>query len=273
MGKTGESMALASAIFAAIALAALACIGLTDALGIYESGALRAAFFPTDIANLALGLPFALLAIFLSARGRAAGRLLLAGFFVYGFYVCLPYAVVLPMGPQRILAALVMASSLAGLLDHLLRGSRELAASMPERLPRRFPAAVLLGLGILVLGRQAAQVAAALGKAETAPASDLALWLADLGFMVPLMIASGISLLRRGKLGLAAGPGILAAYAALSLGLVPWFLYQASMKGEPVDLAGIVVVCVMALLCIAPLALMLAAQRSRVQAARGGVTA
>ena len=82
---------------------------------------------------------------------------------------------------------------------------------------------------------------------------ERATYVADFA-VLPMLLAAGVLMWRRAPLGYAAGPGLLLGYGLLALSLVPFFVVQSRISGQPIDSSGVVVVVVMAALCLVPFA-------------------
>jgi hypothetical protein len=115
--------------------------------------------------------------------------------------------------------------------------------------PARTTGGILLALATLIILRQIALIAAAVASQAPVAPPELAQWIDDFAVACPMLIAVGVELWRRKALGYVGGGGLLLAYGVLSLSLMPTMLAVS-----PVDLAGVVIVGVMAALCFVPFA-------------------
>jgi len=142
--------------------------------------------------------------------------------------------------------------------------------------PVRIAAGIFVALGLLILFRQTVLIIGAMAGGEPVGMLERTTFVADFA-VLPMLLAAGVLLWRRAPLAYAAGPGLLLGYGLLALGLVPFFVVQSRISGQPVDSRGVVVVVGMAALCLVPLAFFLrAAERKspppkerRSDAARG----
>lgn len=69
-----------------------------------------------------------------------------------------------------------------------------------------------------------------------------------------MLLAGGLLLWQRKPLGYVCGAGLLLQYAVLALSVVPILLAEPRTSGTPVDVAGVAVLLVMTVVCLAPLA-------------------
>lgn len=237
----------------AVTLAAAAAIGLINAHLVYPTAEAYRSFFPTDIANIAVGLPLLLLSMWLAWRGNTTGLLCWGGGLFFVLYSYAAYLIGVPFGVLFLPYAALVALSACALVALFVRiDHREMARYVTKTAPVKTSAGILGGLGLLIVVRQIGLVATALEQNTGVGMHELALWIADLTIAVPALIASGVMLWRRAPAGYAAGAGLLLSYGALSIGLVPVMIMQARMSGSPVDVVGVVVVLVMAALCLIP---------------------
>ncbi len=113
--------------------------------------------------------------------------------------------------------------------------------------PARIAGGILVGFAILISVRQLALMVTALINRTPVTAQEIALWVDDFTVACPALLIVGVQLWQRKAHGYVASAGLLLQYGVLALGLIPGIVTVA-----PVDVAGIVVVLVMAALCFVP---------------------
>jgi len=67
---------------------------------------------------------------------------------------------------------------------------------------------------------------------------------------------------KKKPLGYVVAPGLFVVYAILSLGLVPFMIVQAKLKGTEILAVDIVVLIIMAIICFIPFAFFIRASRN-----------
>jgi hypothetical protein len=170
-------------------------------------------------------------------------------------YVYVPYVIGVPFNvlflPYLVLVAL-SAYTLIGLVASI--DGEVVRQRLTGVVPARTSGGILAGLAILIIVRQIAVIVTALTSQTPVDTPELPSWIADFTLPIPLLLVSGILLWRREALGYVAGAGLLPGYGVLALGLIPFMVLQAGYTASPIDVAGIVVVLVMAALCFIPFA-------------------
>jgi hypothetical protein len=159
-----------------------------------------------DTVNLLLGVP--LLSVLLIACRSPSPRIrvLRAGLFLYFAYVYLMYATMSAFNPLYLVyVGAFNANLLAFILELVGLNRRALAGSITGAFPRRtfaafafFQAAALL---VLWLGRIVPMLVAGRFPDELAGMTTLETQALDLGVVVPLAIATGVTLLKRSDWG------------------------------------------------------------------------
>jgi len=239
-----------SSVILAVVMAAASIAGIAYQTTIYPIEALRRWFVVNDAVNLAAGLPLLLVSLWLARRGKLIGLLCWPGALFYILYVYAAYVIAVPFG-GLFLTYIVLASlsgyTVIGLLARV--DAEAIRQRLDGRVPVRTAGGILVGLGLLTVLRQLGMVITALSGQTPVTPQELATWIADLAVMCPALIVFGVRLWRREGFGFAAGPGLLLQFGILALGLVPGLMLET-----PVDIAGIVVVLVMAAICLVPFA-------------------
>jgi len=159
-----------------------------------------------DVINLVIGLPLFAAAIYLCGRNSLRGRLMLAGFLSYLFYVYLMYATMMAFNRLFLVYVAIFALSLVAFVLNLRYiDVPRLPAQISNRFPRRLFASYTIILGVVLillwLGRIIPIMAADRFPSELAGLTTLEPQALDLGLIVPLALAAGILLWRRSPWG------------------------------------------------------------------------
>jgi hypothetical protein len=243
-------LSLAVALIMAVASAA----GLLYQTVIYPTNELLLSFTPSDMFNLAVGLPILLGSMWLARRGKLIGLLCWPGALFYVLYMYIPYVLGVPLNalflPYLVLVVL-STYTLIGLVASI--DGEVVRQRLAGFAPARTSGGILVGLAIFIIVRQTALMVTAL--ASQAPAhTEIPSWIADFMVPIPMLLVSGILLWRRKALGYVAGAGLLLGYGVLALSVIPFFVVQARYAALPIDVTGIVAILVMAALCFIPFA-------------------
>ena len=236
-----------------VALAAGAAVaGLLNPDQFYPSEGLANALLPTDLATLFIILPVALGSMFLARRGKLIGLLCWPGAMFAILYTFLPYLLAVPFNSLWMayllivpLSAAVMIGMVAGLDGNMI------AARLQGSVPARVSGGILVGLAVIIILRQGNLMFSALSSQALVPPLDVSLWIADFALACTVLLTAGAQLWRRRPFGYLTGGGLLMAYGMLSLGLMPYFFCQPT-TGAPLDVAGIIIILIMAALCLIP---------------------
>lgn len=232
-------------------LTILSLAGLLFPSAIYHGADLRRAFLANDVVNLLIGLPVLAASMRSAGRGGWLGQLFWSGALLYVLYNAAAYAVALFPSWIFMLHAALFILSLAALVG--VFASLDLPAlqrRLAGRVPERFSAGVLVGLGSLFFLRSIGQVTG--GAAPLSP--EFAVAVADL-LVTPVWIIGGILLWRRRAAGYALGSGLLFQASLLFVGLLVFFLLQPLLLAEPFPAADFAVIFVMGLVCFIPFGL------------------
>ena len=224
--------------------------GLLFPYFIYPSAKLRETFLANDLVNLLAGLPFLLVSIWLTRRGKLVGLLSWPGALLYVTYNYLAYLFGIPFGLLTIVFfALVLLSAYAILV--LLRSidAQRVHAQLNGIVPVRITGWVLILFGAAFLFRSIGMLAQA--SSNQIPPSEIGVLIADL-MVSALWILGGILLLRRKPLGYASGLGLLLAASVLYIALIIFLLLQPFLTGAPFSLVDVLIVAVMGLVCFIP---------------------
>ena len=253
--KRDLTIAYALSLIVALIMTATSVGGLLYQGVIYPSGELLLSFVPSDVFNLAVGLPVLLASLWLARGGKLIGLLGWPGALFYVLYMYIPYVIAVPRSvlflPYLVLVALsayTMIRIVASIDGDLLR--QRLDAFVPAKIS----AGVLVSLAILIIVRQAAIIVTALTTQAPVDTIELSSWIADLTVAAPALLVVGIQLWRRAALGYSAGAGLLLGYGMLALSVIPFFVWQAHYTPLPLDVGGVAAMLVMTVFCFIPLA-------------------
>jgi len=248
------TIAYVLSLMAALIMAVASVVGLLYQEVIYPTDELLLSFAPSDAVNLIVGLPILLATMWLARRGNLVGLLCWPGALFYVLYMYVPYVIDVPFNvlflPYLVLVVL-SAYALIGIVASI--DSEVVRQRLMGFVPARTSGGILVALAILVIVRQTVLILTALTNQTPHDTVQIPTWIAD--FMVsPMVLVGGILLWQRNGLGYVAGAGLLLGYGALSLSLIPFLVVQASYTAAPVDVAGIVVILAMAMVCLVPFA-------------------
>ncbi len=237
----------------ALLMAFASAAGLLYRASLYPTEDLRLSFIPSDIFNLAVGLPVLLGAMWLARRGSLSGLLVWPGALFYGVYMVVPYLIGVPFSVLSIIYLVMVVLSAFTLIDLLARiDGEQVRQRLKDFVPARSSAAILLGLAAMILVRQTAQIVNALSSSAPVDIIELSAWIADFVVAIPALLLVGIQLWRRQALGYTAGAGLLLGYSLLALGVIPFFVFQAHSSASPLDVGGVVAILFMCALCFIP---------------------
>jgi hypothetical protein len=249
------TLAYAFSFVVALIMTVASVIGLLYRTVIYPTDELLLSFAPSDAFNLVVGLPILLCSMWLARRGNLIGLLCWPGALFYVLYMYVPYVIGVPFNvlflPYLVLVAL-SAYTLIGLVASI--DGEVVRQRLTGGVPAKTSGGILAGLAILIIVRQIAVIVTALTSQAPVDTLELAVWIADFTVACPALLIGGFLLWRREALGYVAGAGLLLQYGVLAVGLIPTMVFQALHTASPIDVAGIVVVLVMAALCFIPFA-------------------
>lgn len=251
-----RSLALAYAFSLVIAfiMAGVSAVGLLYQTRIYPAGESFYSFIATDVLNFAVGLPILLGSMWLARRGKLIGLLCWPGALLYVLYRYIANLIAVPFGmmfmPYLFLVAL-SAYTTIGLVTCIDGGAvrRRLAGIVPVKVA----GGVLIGMTIMFVAMDVGAVITALAsRPPSEPEHPVYVLIADFTTMIPLCLVGGFLLWRRDPLGYVGGVGLLLLYSILLTGPIPIMVFSALANGLPVDVAGILFLFVVALICLIP---------------------
>ena len=250
------TLAYALSLVVALIMTVASVVGLLYQTLIYPTDELLLSKIPLDVFNLVVGLPILLGSMWRARRGKLIGLLCWPGALFYVLYIYVSYLIGLPLNvlflPYIALVTL-SAYTLIGLVASI--DGEAVRQRLTGVVPARTAGGILAGLTILFIVRQiAVTVTALISQTPVDPIMELPLWIADLT-LSPAWLVGGFLLWRREALGYVAGAGLLLLYSLLFIGLITVMVFQGLFFASPIDVAGIVVMLVMGLICFIPFAL------------------
>jgi hypothetical protein len=249
------TLAYVLSLTVALIMTVASIVGLLYQTVIYPTGELLLSFAPSDAFNLVVGLPILLGSMWLARRGKLIGLLCWPGALFYVLYMYVPYVISVPFNvlflPYLVLVAL-SAYTLIGLVASI--DGEVVRQRLNGFAPARTSGGILVGLAILIIVRQTALIVTALTSQTPLDTLELPPWITDFTVAIPMLLVGGTLLWRHEALGYVAGAGLLLGYGVLALSVIPFMVLQARSTASPIDVAGIVVVLVMAALCFIPFA-------------------
>ena len=209
-----------------------------------------------DAVTLVLGIPLLLVSLYLYRQGRLRGQLLLTGTLAYFLYTYTSLAFGAAFNPLFLVyVALFSLSLFAFIIAMLSVDVRALPWHFTEKLPRRAISIFMFaGGGFLLLAWLGRIVPGMSGGIPAGLLTNTTLFIQvmDLGLIVPLMVLSGILLLRRHPLGYLLASVALIKFMTMGVALVAMIIGQL-LAGELVPMveATIFVVMAAASICMA----------------------
>ena len=230
---------------------------------LYPADDLRRMFFPNDVVNLCIGLPFLLVSLLLVWRNRLIGLLALCGALLFVLYNYLVYVFAMPFSiPFQLHLALVLLSTCA----LVILVSRIDASTVRQRLagavPEKVAGSVLTGLGALFLLRAFGMLMRGITHQIPIARTDFAVDITDL-LITPLWIVGGVLLILRRAFGYVAAVGLFFQASMLFIALAVFLPLQSLLTGSPFRLTDAVVILVMGSVCFVPLVLFMREAGSR----------
>ena len=244
---------LSQAVAALMAAASLA--GIFFQSNMYQTEALRRAFFANDLVNLFIGVPILLGSLEMAKRGKLIGFLLWPGALFYVTYNYVAYAAA-GLSALQTVFYLVLAILSVYAIFRLLASLD--AAAISERLtgtvPERLTGGMLTGLGTLFFVQALVQLIVIL-SGQPAPAGAIVpTFVADL-VTTPAWIIGGILLWRKQPRGYLSGVGLLFQASMLFVGLLIFLILQPIFYAVSFPTSDFIVVFGMGLVCFIPFGL------------------
>lgn len=243
----------ASSLIIALMVAIVSVIGVFYQKSIYPTENLLHSFVPNDIVNLFAGLPLLLISIWLTWRGKLIGLLCWPGAIFYMLYIYFPYIICVPFNILFLPYLIIFSLSIYTLIGIIVSiDGNAVSNHVSDIIPAKILGGILIGLSALIVLRQTSLIVNALINKTLIDPQELALWIDDFSIGSPAMFIGGFFLWKKKPLGYVVGAGLLIAYGILSLGLIPFIVIQSHLKNTSIDLLGIVILIVMAVICLIP---------------------
>lgn len=244
-----------STLLIAILVAAVSITGILLQDSLYPTDEVLNSFLPSDYVNLVAGLPFLVISLWFSRKGKVMGMLCLPGALFYLVYVYFPYLVSVPFNLLFLPYLVVFALSIYTLIGVVsVMDPEPIRQRFSGNLPERAFGGILIGLAAIIVIRQVVLIIGALINNTAVDQMEVALWIIDFSVGAPAMLLAGILLWKKKPLGYVAAPGLFMAYGILSLGLIPFMMVQSNLGGAEVRVADVLVLILMAALCFIPFA-------------------
>jgi hypothetical protein len=249
------TLAYAISFVIALIMAVASVVGLLFRTDIYPTDELILSFVPVDVFHLVVGLPILLGSMWLARRGKLIGLLCWPGALLYVLYSYVTNLIGVPFGvlflPYLLLATL-SAYTTIGLVASI--DGEAVSQRLTGAVPAKAAGGILVVLTSLFVVHAIVEIVTALASQTPVGALKLMTWIADYT-MIPAWLVGGFLLWRRESLGYVAGTGLLLSYSMLFAGLIPVMVFPALYSASPMDVAGIVMVLVMGVICFIPFAL------------------
>jgi len=208
---------------------------------------------PTDVVNLVIGLPILLGSMWLARRGKLIGLLCWPGALSYVLYIYIVYVIGVPFGvlflPYLFLVTL-SAYTLIGIVASI--DGDAVRQKLTGIVPARTAGGILAVLAILFIVIQITEIVTALTSQMPIDTLKLPPLIADFMVPGPMWLVGGFLLWRREALGYVAGAGLLLLGSMLFVGLSFVMVFPALYTDSLIDVAGIVIMLVMGLICFVP---------------------
>ena len=245
-----------SSLVIAVLAAAVSVAGIISGTSLYQTEEMLLQKVPTDLFTLLISVPVLLVSIWLARRGRLLGLLCWPAPLLYMLYIYIANAIGVPLGVlflAYVAIAALSAYTLIGLVACIDAEAvrQRLAGAVPERAA----GAILVVLSVLFSLMNLAYVVTALTGPAAAHPLEMPVWIVDFVVLAPAWILGGILLWRREPLGYVAGAGLLLVGCMLFLGAIISLVYTALYTASQIDWAGVVIMLVASLICVAPFAL------------------
>jgi len=223
---------------------------------LYQTEEMLLLKLPTDLFTLVVGLPILIGSMWLARRGKLLGLLCWPGLLLYVLYIYAANAIGVPFNILFLAYLAIVALSaytIIGLVASI--DATAVRQRLDGAVPERVAGGILAGLAILFTLINLADIISAL----TNPTPDYLLqypvWIADCAVVAPAWLVGGVLLWQRKALGYVAGAGLLLVGSMLFVGAIFALAFPAFYTASPLDVAAIVFILAMSLICFVPLAL------------------
>lgn len=240
-------------LIVALFVALVSIIGLLYKDSIYLSEDLLQTFIPNDIINLSIGLPFLLISLLLTKRGKVIGLLCWPGALFYILYIFLPYVLSVPFNILFLPYLIILSLSIYTLIGIIVSiDQNAIKNKLIENIPNKTFGGILVGLSVFIIIRQVALIINAILNNSIIDQQELAVWIDDLIIGSPIMLIGGYFLWKKRPLGYTVGAGLFISYTLLSFALIPFLVIQSYLRNTAIDLIGIIILLIMTMICAIP---------------------
>lgn len=230
---------------------------------LYPTAELKQTFVANDVVNLIFGLPILLGSIWLAKNGRLTGLLVWPGALMYGLYNYIAYIIGRPFDWLTMIYLTIVVLSGFVIFDLLTSiDSETVKTHLTGAVPRKASGWVLFVFGILFSFLAINLTSGAVLAGESIPMTDLGVAIADMILSI-FLVGGGLLLLMDKPLGFTGGLGLLLGSSMLFVGLIIFFFVRPVVTSEPFDLAELLTVSGMGLVCFVPFGLFLRGVWSR----------
>ena len=263
-GISGMKLAYTLSVFSAILMAVVSIAGFAFSTAVYPREDLIRSFVPNDLVNLVIGLPVLLVSMALARRGKLAGLLCWPGALFFVLYNYLIYTLAMPFNGIYLVYLALDGLSLWATIVLIYRiMDSNLQQKLAGFVPVKFPAIVLIGLGLVYFFRAISLIIPALSNGAGHISPDLATSISDL-LVMPFWATSGILLWLKKPFGYASGLGLLYQGSMLFIALLVYFVLQPFLTAAPFALSDFIVILIMGLVCFIRLVYFLGARFERI---------
>jgi hypothetical protein len=215
----------------------------------YDPVSMAAQGIAQDAVTLALGIPLLFVSLYLYRQGRLRGQLLLTGTLAYFLYTYTSLAFSVAFNPLFLVYVALFSLSLFAFIIVMLSVDLHILPShFTEKLPRRAIAIFMFGGGAFLSLAWLGRIAPGLvGGVPVGLMTNTTLFIQvmDLGVIVPLMVLSGVLLLRRQPLGYLLSSVALIKFMTMGVALMAMIAGQL-LAGEVVPVIEATIFVIMA---------------------------
>lgn len=236
----------------AILMTIMSLMGLIFPEFTYKTDILIQTFFPNDVVNIIIGIPFLIGSIWLVGRDRLVGLLLWPGAMLFIIYNYAAYIIGRSLDFLSLIYLTLVFLSAFVLYDLLLCiDSNTVKLRLSGKVAEKLAAWFLLIFGILFILRAVFEFSGAGENPAQIPMVEIGVLIADVLISV-LWVIGGVLLLRQKPLGYSLGLGLLSAASMLFVGLIIFLVIQPIITDAVFNPTDILVVVVMGLILSIP---------------------
>ena len=243
-----------STLILIILTAGVSAAGVAFRHSIYPDQETLMAFVPTDMVNLVLGIPAIVVSMYLTWKQKLIGILCFPGTLLYITYVFTTYLFGLRINFLSILYLILVILSLfiVTLLFMHMDGPR-IRDQLKGHVPVRGSGYILFIIGWIIVIFQAVSIMRSVLNHVHPDRVMVAQWITDLVVGSPVLIITGLLMIRRKMLGYTAGMGVLLLMTILFVSLIPFMIIEALLSGTAVKIPDLLIIAVSSLICLIPL--------------------